>query len=345
MLIEEAGLQTSIQDIGRFGLMDKGISIGGVMDTLCAFFANWLVGCKKDHPVLEITMTGPSICFDEALTVAVTGAQFDLMLNGKPQSMNENFDVKPGDKLVFGRCHKGVRAYLSVSADWDLPRVLGGFGTHLLAGFGGFKGRALQANDRINLINTKQVEFRALPEKCLPGLTGHYLLRCVPCVETIHFPQNVLSEFTLRTFTVSPLSNRMGIRLAGDPLFINKAIEKTEHTEKSLKDDASKEGYQLISTGLMAGNIQLPPSGLPIIAGMDAQTIGGYPRIAHVIQADWPQVAQLKPQDTVQFLMVSEQKAREVYQGQQRLLEELEAVYASIELSSNTKANDPRGPI
>ncbi|MCY4044191.1 MAG: biotin-dependent carboxyltransferase family protein [Cellvibrionales bacterium] len=337
MIIGEAGLQTSIQDLGRLGLMDKGISRGGAMDTLSAFFANWLVGARPEQPVLEITMTGPTICFEESVTVAVTGAQFDLTLNGKSQAMNENFDVAAGDKLVFGRCHKGLRAYLAISADWDIPKVLDSSSTHLMAGFGGFKGRSLKSGDPIRLLNSRQIEYRVLDRKYHPGLTGDYLLRCVPCVETQYFPDAVLSDFTHRTFTVSPLSNRMGIRLSGDPLFT-----KNEPIEKSA---TIVQGHQLLSTGLMAGNIQLPPAGLPIIAGVDAQTIGGYPRIAHVIQADWPQIAQLRPQNSVRFVMVDEQKAREVYQGQQALLKELGRVYAARELSSSFQAYGSRGPI
>ncbi len=303
-----SGLQTSLQDEGRKGFLAKGISRSGAMDRLAMHLANWLVDNEKHTPVIEVTLIGPEIVFHLATTVAVTGAHFSLTLNGQPQPNNQIFQVKPNDRLTFGKLSQGCRAYLACSASWDIPYMFGSYSTHLTAGFGGFHGRAFKDGDSLKMVSTRCVGSKILPDDYQLGFSGHYLVRCVPSVETHLFSRPQIAAYQAQGFQVAPESNRMGIRLIGEPV------------QHGLAD--------IVSSGLLPGSIQVPPSGLPIIAAADAQTIGGYPRIGHVIEADMPVIGQLKASDTVTFLMIDEAEARQLYQEQQAMLDILDEPHA-----------------
>lgn len=295
------GLQTSIQDLGRPGQMHNGIARSGAMDPVSMQIANWLVNNPANNPVIEVTLVGPTLQFETPLTIAISGADFDLYLNGDLVFNNQSMRVNAGDLLEFDRLNSGARAYIAIAADFKLTPVLNSFSTHLSAGFGGLNGRAFMTDDQIPLSAICKVPMRKLADKNQLTFSGSYLLRCVPSVESAWFSQAEHSFFYSQQYQVTPESNRMGIRLRG-----------TRLTQTSTR--------QMVSSGLLTGSIQIPQSGLPIISSVDGQTIGGYPRIANVVSADQSILGQLKANDKIRFVKVNQKQAVKIIKKKQALL-------------------------
>lgn len=307
----KGGMQTTIQDFGRSNLMHLGICQGGVMDSLSASLANRLVGNPVSHPVLEICMLGPRLEFTQAMSIAVSGAEFVLRLHRgeHSQTLNNNqmIHIQAGDTLVFGRRIQGARAYLAFAAELALPKVLDSYSTHLLANFGGYQGRALTAGDTIPLSNYKVSEKAAEhQEPIIQSYLGKYMLRCTDSVETDLFSDVQKDEFYEQSYQVTQASNRMGLRI--ESLGIKRlGLEGQYLADLGIED--------ITSSGLLPGSIQIPPNGQPIISSVDGQTIGGYPRIANVISADLFALGQLVPRDIVQFIRLSQEQAQSLNLG------------------------------
>ena len=308
----KAGLQTSIQDGGRQGLMHQGVSTSGAMDTTAMAMANWLVGKPKTSALFEFTLIGPAIEFSQSLDISITGAKFELTLNNLPVPSYQTIHVKAGDKLNFGKRLQGARAYMAFTGDLlfeskVLPDVLGSKATHLTAGYGGTDGKAIRndASFGINLSEKKsQVPLRVIDHKKVYHSGHNYFLRCVLAPESSLFNAAQRDNFYHQAFRVNPNSNRMGLRLEGEPIDFHRPIN-------------------IASSGLIQGSIQIPPSGLPIISSVDGQTIGGYPRIAVVISADLAKLAQLAPGDSVMFVKVSQEQALTILKNKQQQLSQL----------------------
>ncbi len=306
MKVLSGGLQTSFQDLGRIGYMHQGVSHSGAMDQDSLRLANWLVGNPIDHVGIEITLIGPEIKFETPLIVAISGASFELTLNGRSIETNQSYRVNNGDVLTFGKCKTGARAYLAVSGKPEIPKMLDSYSTHLTANFGGFRGRALRIGDKISITpyDRKDFRLRTLPDSLRASYTGNYLVRCCNTVESDWFSHDQLNAFENQKFQVSPQSNRMGLRMAGE----------------AIKQDYTKE---MLSSGLIQGSIQIPNTGLPIISSVDGQTIGGYPRIANVINSDLPLLGQLKAGDRVSFQLIEKQSAQTLFLEKEMLFKRL----------------------
>ncbi len=297
----KAGLQTSIQDGGRTGYMDEGISPGGSMDPLAMQMANWLVSKPLNSAVIEITLVGPVIKFDTAVSIAVCGAHFELSVNQQPVPGNSLINLSKGDVLSFGKLKCGARAYLAFSAELTIKKVMQSHATHITAGFGGYHGRQLSANDYLDFYSLSTPDKRSLPEFATPTFSGSYLLRCLPSVESSLFNAQLTAQFYQQSYGVLANSNRMGIRLVSN--------------SQQLSTD-----IQITSSGLIQGSIQIPPSGQPIISSVDGQSIGGYPRIANIISADLSLLGQLKAKDKLRFTLIKKQQALEILNRKKALL-------------------------
>lgn len=300
----QPGLQTSIQDGGRPGMLRMGVPRGGAADTFAMALANLLLANPPTHPCIEVSLTGPDLEFTCNLSIAVTGARFDLKHNGNPVPNNEVLQMKTGDRLQFGALQSGARAYIALAAEMDLPTVFDSFSTHLISAFGGYCGRAIHAGDRITLRHCRREPHRQLPTRYHLNYRARPLLRVVPGCEAGHFSPAAVDAFQCGEFRVSPQSNRMGIRLIGEPL----PIENTR---------------QVMSSGLCPGTVQVPPNGLPIISFVEGQTIGGYPRIAHVISADLHCLGQLQADSLLNFEPVDLRSAHQILREKSQLLTQL----------------------
>lgn len=283
------GALTTIQDEGRYGYQQYGITTCGAMDRKSMHLANALVGNVLSEAVLEMTVAGGSFQFDCDTTVAASGADMQPKINQVPVSMNREAHIKAGDILSFGVAVSGCRTYLAVAGGMDIPMVMGSQSTDLKGKIGGFCGRQLKKDDQIPLagkeIQQKQCEVPYIP--CKNAVT----VRVVLGPQEDKFTQKGIQDFLSENYHISEQADRMGYRLEG------KKIE-------------SKNTTDIISDGIIFGSIQVASDGTPIILMADHQTVGGYAKIGTVVEKDLSLIAQLKPGDTLKFQKVTVQDAQ-----------------------------------
>jgi antagonist of KipI len=303
MLIIKPGMLTTVQDRGRWGLQARGVPVGGPMDPLSHRLANVLVGNDGDAATLEITLLGPEIEFDDERVVAITGADFELTLDGRPARSGQAFVVPAETRMRFGARRRGARAYLAVSGGIATAPVLGSRATHVISALGGFEGRPLRAGDRVPLgpvsATGRTVARPAEPFVELPA--GTATLRIITGPQADHFAAGAIAALQSAPYVIEQQSDRMGFRLAGPSL---------EHSG----------GADIISDATPLGVLQVPASGQPILLMADRQTTGGYPKIATVITADLPIAGQLGPGDTITFRACTLQDAMAALIAQERAL-------------------------
>jgi antagonist of KipI len=298
---------TTIQDTGRWGFQARGVPVAGPMDPLSHRLANALVGNTRDAALLEVTLLGPELEFEDERLVAVTGADFDLSLDGRATALNAPFTVAAGSHLRFGARRLGARAYLAVSGGIAVTPTLGSRSTHLVSAMGGLGGRALLAGDRLPLGDPSERQGAALaPQEAAAALPdGRATIRVLPGPQADRFTADALEMLQSAPYTLARDSDRMGFRLEGPPLTYAR-------------------GAEIISDATPLGVLQVPPSGQPILLMADRQTTGGYPKIATVIAADIAIAGQLAPSDTIMFRVCSAQDAMKALIAQERALMALE---------------------
>ena len=305
--VVKPGLLTTVQDRGRWGSQSLGVSVSGPMDSYSHRLANAIAGNDAGAATFEVTLSGPELEFDDARTVAVTGAEFELSVDGRPVAMRSGLDVSAGSVLRFGRRVRGTRAYVAISGGITTPRALGSRSTHLPSAMGGLDGRALRAGDRLPLgepLQSPRPVRRSQPVESSSTWTlpdGRATLRVLPGPQLDRFVRTAWDVLQSAPYVVANDSNRIGYRLVGPSL------------ETPGKLD-------LISDATPLGVLQVPPSGQPILLMADCQTTGGYPKIAAVISADVSVAGQLGPGDTVRFVECSTREALSALIAQERSL-------------------------
>ncbi|MGH7983446.1 MAG: biotin-dependent carboxyltransferase family protein [Candidatus Udaeobacter sp.] len=314
-----AGFLTSVQDVGRTGFREFGVSTSGALDSFALRVANLLVGNDEGAAGLEITLGGLQLHFQDERIVAWCGGEFDVRVGSSALPAGHAAFVPAGEELKFGRPQVGCRAWLAISGGIDVPVVLGSRSTDLRANFGGFEGRPLRDGDVIPLrwrrgsaIPARGVSSWTAPHDWVSPAKRDPILRFVPGCDWNRFnppshgygaaSASTLQRFTSEAFTVSPDSDRMGVRF--------------EDPELKRADEGD-----LISEAVAQGTIQVPPSGKPILLLGDCQTVGGYPKIAHVITVDLGIAAQLRAGDHVRFSEVSLADAHRLLLERERDLE------------------------
>lgn len=305
--IVEPGLLSTVQDLGRPHAVASGVPPGGAMDRFAHTAANLLVGNDRSAATIECTVRGPRVIATSPCLVAVTGGDFGLRINGREVATWTGLSLAEGDELAVGPRRSGARAYLAVAGGVAGDRWLGSLSTNLLAQRGGMSGRALVAGDVISTASAPAVPPVA-GRHLDPELRPRYADHALNVIAGPHFSRlsvesaRALSE---AAFTVTPDSDRMGYRLSGPPL---EAL-----------------GDELLSFGLVAGAVQLPAGGRPIVLMADYQTAGGYPVIAVVASASMTVAAQLVPGDELTFSIVGLDVALEMRNRQRKALASLTA--------------------
>ena len=304
-----AGFLTSVQDLGRTGFREFGVSTSGALDLFALRVANLLVGNDEDAAGLEITLGGLQLRFEDDRTVAWCGGEFGVQLGSTTLPAGHACLVSAGDELKFGPAKVGCRSWLAISGGIDVPLMLRSRSTDLRAQFGGFDGRPLRDGDVVQLAKwagsptpTTGISSWTAPHDWVSPASGDPILRFVRGIDRHRFTASTLQRLTSEEFTVSPDSDRMGVRL--------------ESPELKRQDNVD-----LISEAVAPGTIQVPPSGKPILLLGDCQTIGGYPKIAHVITVDLGIAAQLRAGDHVRFCEVSLADAQHLLLERERQLE------------------------
>jgi antagonist of KipI len=288
------GLQTTIQDFGRFGYGHYGVPPSGALDSFSLRIANRLVGNSENSACLETTLMGLRLKALTDVCVAVTGADLQLQINRQPLKMWCSHLVNKGDILSFGGPRSGCRAYIAFGGGIITPSVLGSRSTNLFSGFGGLKGRSLQKGDCLSVDSPGAklpVAGRLIKSKWIPQYPNLWTLRVIWGPQDDDFTSKGKRTLMHSSYGVSSQSDRSGIRLEGEKI--------------QRKSDASE---SIISEGLISGSIQVPGDGKPIII-LGETVSGGYRKIATVITADLHLLGQVKPGDKVQFAAVSLEEA------------------------------------
>ena len=297
------GLLTTVQDQGRIGYQQFGVSVSGVMDPRSASLANILVGNDEKEAVLECTMMGPHLQFNQANCIAITGGDLMPTLDGKPIPNYTAVKVEAGQVLKFTMPKTGCRAFIAFAGGLDIPEVMGSRSTYMKAKIGGMEGRKLQKDDVIGFrapkAELKNMNFRSMASEFVPR--KEYTIRVVLGPQDDYFTDAGIQPFLSQVYTVTAEFDRMGCRLEGEAI-------------------AHKDGGDIISDGIAFGAIQVPSSGKPIIMLGDRQTTGGYTKIANVISVDFRILAQLKQGDKVRFEQVSVKFAQDALLTQRAAL-------------------------
>lgn len=297
------GLLTTVQDLGRVGYQQFGVSVSGVMDPRAAAIGNILVGNPQGEAVLECTLMGPQLKFETDEVIAITGGDLSPTVDGQPVPTYAALAVKAGQTLRFGAPKAGCRAYIAFAGGLDIPLVMGSRSTYMKAAIGGFEGRKLQKGDALGLrapvAGYANLHQRAIAPEFVPRPV--YTLRVVLGPQDDAFTPEGVATFLGSEYTVTNEFDRMGCRMDGPAI---------QH----------KNGGDIISDGIAFGAIQVPGSGKPILMGADRQTTGGYTKIATVISADFRLLAQLKAGDKVRFEAVSVQAAQQALHFQRGAL-------------------------
>lgn len=306
--IIEPGMLTLIQDSGRTGYQQFGVSASGVMDAFSHRIGNILVGNEALAAVLEATYTGPRVEFLTDGVIAITGADMTPWIGDHPVPMWKSLYVHQGQVLSFKGLKNGCRSYISFAGGIDVPAVMGSKSTDLKGRIGGVQGRALIAGDRVQT-GPASDRLHLLKNKCLhyediPVYTQSNTVRVVLGPQDLFFTEKGKNTFLNTAYTVAPECDRMGYRLTGEAI---------EHEETS----------DIISDGITMGAIQVPGQGQPIIMMADRQTTGGYAKIAAVISSDLWKVAQAKPGDVICFEAVTIAQAQQCYREQAGRIERI----------------------
>jgi antagonist of KipI len=289
--VEKPGLLTTIQDLGRLGAIASGVPPGGAVDRFAHQAANLLAGNEPGAATLECTLSGPQLVAERDCVIAIAGADLDPRINGSEMPMWTAVGLGEGDRVSFGGRRLGARAYIAVAGGFDGERWLGSRSTSVIAGRGGLAGRPLKAGDVLSTAGAISVRLagRELNRLQRPDYTDHHLA-AMPGPHLRRLAADDRRLLFTASFIVSSASDRMGCRLDGATL--------------------ATSGEELLSYGLVAGAVQVPHSGQPILLLADHQTAGGYPAVAAVVSASLPTAAQLVPGDELQFVETTALQAR-----------------------------------
>ncbi|WMS41351.1 biotin-dependent carboxyltransferase family protein [Acuticoccus sp. MNP-M23] len=292
--IVKPGLLTTIQDLGRPGYFHLGIPIGGAMDRLALIAANRLVGNDEGAAALEAVFIGPQIVFGRDATVAVTGAEMPVMIDGEEKPGWTALAVKAGQVLSFGYLKDGARIYIAVSGGIATPPQLGSRSTYAIGALGGVDGRAVAAGDVLPLGDSAgAAEGRSVSAtlRRRPGAPAR--LRVLPGLYWHRITEESQANFFADTWMVAAEADRMGYRFKGGrPL---------EFVPRDPPFGAGSDPSNIVDGCYPYGSIQVPGGTEPIVLHRDAVSGGGYFMIGTIISADMDLIGQLQPNVKVNF--------------------------------------------
>ena len=288
LVVTAPGLHTTVQDLGRFGYQALGVPVAGAIDPVALRLTNSLVGNPQATAALEFLYAGPTLEV-AATAVRVAAANAEIEIRGPVPAVIppwQSVRLERGDTIRVGAPIGSACGYLAVEGGLGLPPVLGSRSTYCRSAIGGLDGRALAAGDHLPLAQDAVDRRGELQFGAAPDMTPPERLRVVLGPQETHFTDEALKTFLGAAFRVSKQADRMGLRLDGPEL---------EH----------RDGYNIVSDGIVTGSIQVPGSGQAIVLLADHHTTGGYPKIATVISADLPAAGRLMPGDPIRFVAVS----------------------------------------
>ena len=293
----EGGLQTTVQDAGRRGLLALGVAHSGALDSLSWQLGNRIVGNSADTASLELRSPGPALRLEgKSARVALTGTSGALIVERQGAAQEwpawRAVDLRDGDVVRIAPFDDTAVAYVAVAGGFAIAEELGSRSTFLRGGLGGLDGRALKGGDVLPLVDEHAPDDPCLTLLKTPRFAAAPVLRAMPGPQADHFSEDAHAAFYSRPFAVTRDLDRMGIRLEGPAL---------THVR----------GADIVSDATLAGAVQVPGSTQPILLLNDCQTTGGYPKIAIVISAELPIAGRLLPGTEVRFRKVDITEAEE----------------------------------
>ena len=298
------GLQSTVQDQGRFGYAHLGVSASGAADNFSLIIGNILVGNPKHYAGIEMTIIGDKYRFKSDAYFSLTGSEFEAELDNNSIPFWKRLLIKKGQILDIRSTKNGARCYLCVAGGINIKDVMGAKTTHLTSGIGGLHGRILKKLDELDfgLLDDSIKPIQNLNDSIT---TDTKIIKVTKGVQWSWFDKNQKNKLFQHQYQVEELSNRMGLRLFGNAIKTNRENEIT-------------------TAGISLGSIQIPGGGQPIISFVEHQTTGGYPIIANVISADIRKVGQLKAGDCFQFELISLGSAEKLKVDQEKFIHNLQ---------------------
>ena len=303
--VRKPGLLSTIQDGGRLGFQCQGVPTCGAMDRYALRLGNLLVGNPQGTAALEITVAGPELQVLAPCQIAVAGGDLSPLINGAYLKPWENHWIEPGQTLSFGSRRWGARSYLCLRGGLAGDEIMGSCSTDLNSRFGGFHGRRLEKGDILysrSFPGSVEPRIRRrVPADLLRDYDERRTVRVIAGPQADCFTQTEIDKLHSSEYRISPNANRMGYFLEGFAI----AAQKPE----------------IISDPVPFGALQVLPGGQVVLLMADHQTVGGYPKIAVVITADLPKVAQLNIGEKIRFRLASLDLAHQLLRAQEAAIE------------------------
>jgi len=311
VLVVKAGLLDTVQDAGRWGHAHQGIHAAGAVDPVALRVANLLIGNPADTAAIEMHFPAPHLRLEQAALFALSGADFEAVLNGQAIPVGTPVQAAAGSTLLFRRQTRGMRAYFGVQGGFALEPWLGSCSTDLSAGIGGLYGRALQAGDCLpfrQTLPTMPLYTTIAPWRA--NVSGLYptdsVFRFLPGPEYDLLDAAARARLETSEWHLSRHNNRMACAVEGPALHLREPVE-------------------LVSSVVLPGTVQLLPNGTLLLLLADCPTTGGYPRVAQIAAADLPGLAQHRPGAGFCLRKTHLEVAAEASKQQRQLLQRLGA--------------------
>lgn len=286
------GLQSTIQDYGRYTGLDYGVSQSGVMDIYAYEIANTIVGNEAGTPVMEILGGSFKALILNPIVICVTGAKTEMKINSVQARLWESYSLRKGDYFELGTCQEGIRNYIAIQGNWcGIEKFLDSYSTDEKAKIGGMFGRRLKRGDVLSLDGASNAFKRKLK-----SFDDSYFVQMKSKIKEVRillgpqedaFASDEINTFFNNDYELTTLSNRMGLRLKGQPI-------------KHMKSP------DILSDAIPFGAIQIPGDGQPIIMMAERQTTGGYTKIGTVVSSDLPILAQTQPGEFIRFIRIEQ---------------------------------------
>ena len=279
--VVRTGPLATVQDLGRPGLAHLGVGRSGAADVPALRLANRLVGNPEDAACLEVTLGGLVLRFQAAHTVALAGAPCPMWVGGRQAAPHGPVHVGAGEELRLDLPPTGLRSYLAVRGGLAVPPVLGSRSTDVLAGLG----PPVPGPGAVLPVGPPPEPLPVVDVAPVPPYPVEPVLRVLPGPREDWFAPEALAVLYGGAYTVSPDSNRIGVRLSGP------VLARAAHAV----------GRELPSEGVVTGSLQVPPAGQPVLFLADSPVTGGYPVIAVVEEEDLALAAQARPGEVLRF--------------------------------------------
>lgn len=292
-LVKNPGMLSLVQDAGRFGAFNIGLTNGGPIDLGAFQWANRLCVNELNATAIEISIGGLELIAQLDTTIAVTGANMPLTINGHAKDLWRSYHIKAGDVIKLGFATQGLRSYLAVADGFTIPEHFGSTATVCREGVGGLNGEKLKTGDVLPCAKQNRKQNLVLSEKLRPKFADEVVLHTIPSYQQQYFSSHQQRLFFSSEYTVSKSFDRMGYRLEGQ------------------KIACDIDG--ILSEGICHGAVQIPADGQPIVLMNDRQTIGGYPKVGTVLSVDSAKLGQLKQGGKVRFEPISMEQAHNLF--------------------------------